>query len=450
MENDKPISVCDAVAQAQSCVKTMPSLCVNGEVSGYRGPNARSGHCYFQLKDAQSSMDVIMWRSTFNACNFQMKDGLQLEVRGSFNIYGASGKLSFVITSAHVAGEGLLRLQVAQLAKKLEAEGLMSDARKRPIPRFCSRIVVCTSLSGSVIEDVKRTLARRNPLVEIQAVGCSVQGAQAPATICRALTIAAQAKPDAILLVRGGGSFEDLMCFNDESVARAVAASPIPVITGIGHEPDTSICDLVSDRRTSTPTAAAESVAPAFDEVQGQIWERQRRLAQAMSAILKTQRANIESLSQSANRVIHSKLAETKVYLDHISSRKCLTSPDAFISEKQTSLELTAERLFAAMPRDISRFRERTTPLFMRFNKAGVSFLQPYKHALSLYAQALDTLSPLKSLARGYSIVQADDGHVVSSALDINVGDRIAIMLGTGSLHASVSDICTTNKLSKS
>ena len=250
--------------------------------------------------------------------------------------------------------------------------------------------------------------------------------------------------------MRGGGSFEDLMCFNDESVARAVAASPIPVITGIGHEPDTSICDLVSDRRTSTPTAAAESVAPAFDEVQGQIWERQRRLAQAMSAILKAQRANIESLSQSANRVIHSKLAETKVYLDHISSRKCLTSPDAFISEKQTSLELTAERLFAAMPRDISRFRERTTPLFMRFNKAGESFLQPYKHALSLYAQALDTLSPLKSLARGYSIVQADDGHVVSSALDVNVGDRIAIMLGTGSVHASVSDICTTNKLSKS
>jgi exodeoxyribonuclease VII large subunit len=197
-EKTNALSVHEAVSLAARHVEAIPTLVVTGEVSGFRSPNARSGHCYFQLKDEQSSMDAIVWRGIYQSCGFKLKDGLMVQITGSFNIYKPSGKLSFVAKKIEVAGEGLLRQQVAELARKLQAEGLMDDARKRRPPRFCERVAVVTSLSGSVIDDVKRTLARRNPLVELQMVGCKVQGEGAPETIMRALSVAAQASPDAI------------------------------------------------------------------------------------------------------------------------------------------------------------------------------------------------------------------------------------------------------------
>ena len=274
---EAPISVTRALEDAKLCLGSLPLMVVAGEVTGFRGPNARSGHCYFQVKDDQSAMDVIVWRGTYAKCGFELRDGLTVQLTGGFDVYTGSGRMSFIARKLEASGEGLLRQQVAALARKLQAEGLMDEARKRPIPRFCTRVAVVTSLSGSVIDDVKRTLARRNPLVELQVVGCQVQGPGAPATIMRALQVAANARPDAILLVRGGGSFEDLMTFNDEMLARFVAACPVPVVTGIGHEPDTCICDMVADRRCSTPTAAAESVAPAIDELAQLTRDRQTR-----------------------------------------------------------------------------------------------------------------------------------------------------------------------------
>ncbi|MFC2646624.1 MAG: exodeoxyribonuclease VII large subunit, partial [Coriobacteriaceae bacterium] len=174
-----PISVSDAVLLAKNAAAGIGNLVVTGEVSGFRGPNARSGHCYFQVKDEQSSMSVIVWRSIYASSGIQLKDGLKLIMQGKFDVYPGSGRLSFIACKVCVSGEGLLRQQVAQLAKKLEREGLMAPERKREIPRFCTRVAVVTSLSGSVIEDVKRTLRRRNPLVAIQEVGASVQGTEA-------------------------------------------------------------------------------------------------------------------------------------------------------------------------------------------------------------------------------------------------------------------------------
>lgn len=269
MAESKPLSVSSAVGLAKNTVKGLPPLSVVGEVSGFRGPNARSGHCYFSVKDEGSAMDVIVWRGIYEAAGFELRDGLEVTLNGSFDVYERSGRLSFVARKLSMAGEGLLRQKVAELARRLEAEGLMDPARKRRVPAFCERVCVVTSLSGAVIDDVKRTLARRNPLVVIDVVGCAVQGDHAPRTIVDALGRAAADAPDAVLLVRGGGSFEDLMAFNDESVARAVAACPVPVVTGIGHEPDNSIADMVADRRCSTPTAAAESVAPDFATISG-------------------------------------------------------------------------------------------------------------------------------------------------------------------------------------
>ena len=179
MSGAQAVSVSEAVALAKGAVSSWPTLVVNGEVSGFRGPNARSGHCYFEVKDDGASMSVIVWRGTAAKMGFQLRDGLAVQLTGKFDVYKASGKLSFVASKVEAAGEGLLRQQVAELARALEREGLMDPARKRHVPAFCSRVCVVTSLSGSVIEDVKRTLARRNPLVEIDVVGCSVQGADA-------------------------------------------------------------------------------------------------------------------------------------------------------------------------------------------------------------------------------------------------------------------------------
>ncbi len=435
------LSVFDAVTLAKDTLSSLPSICVAGEVSGFRGPNARSGHCYFQLKDSQASMDTIIWRSTYENANIELKDGMQIEARGSFSVYTASGKMSFVITSFHLVGEGALRQQVALLAKKLQAEGLMDDARKRPIPRFCNRICVCTSLSGSVIDDVKRTLARRNPLVVIQVVGCAVQGTHAPDTICRALRVAQEAAPDAILLVRGGGSFEDLMCFNDERVARAVAASSIPVITGIGHEPDVSICDLVSDRRTSTPTAAAESVAPALDELQHVLAQRQDRLQQWRRSTI-TQASS--ELAQSRERLLRAQrscLSRAASYVASLAQHQCLLSPNGFLIDKRTQLELTSERFYAARARMFAPVAQMLQTNAANMQHIARTLVSSKKHAVDLLATSLEALNPLYALKRGYSLVQDESGHVITSAGACTPGDDISIWLKSGAVSAHVTRV---------
>ena len=432
------LSVSEAVGLAKANVSAWPSLTVSGEVSGFRGPNARSGHCYFEVKDDGAAMSVIVWRGTYAKAGFELRDGLQVQLTGKFDIYKGSGRLSFVASRLAVAGEGVLRQQVAELARRLEHEGLMDPARKRPIPAFCSRVCVCTSLSGSVIEDVKRTLARRNPLVLIDVVGCSVQGAAAPSTIVRALGVAAASAPDAILLVRGGGSFEDLMCFNDESVARAVASCPVPVVTGIGHEPDTSIADMVADRRCSTPTAAAESVAPAIDEVERQMIQRQARLGRAMSSMLERSSDSVESLGRFAAGAVSSSLVSRRAAVESYATRPCLKDPVAGLRMSASELEQTAERLYAAVPRSVARRREDCERDARRLASIAPRLLRAPEAEVGRLAATLDALSPLKVLGRGYAIARDADGHVLKDAARSRVGDEVSVQLGAGSLRAEV------------
>lgn len=435
------LSVSEAVGLAKGNVSAWPSLSVTGEVSGFRGPNARSGHCYFEVKDDGASMSVIAWRGVYAHAGFELKDGLQIQLTGKFDIYKASGRLSFVASSMSVAGEGVLRQQVAELARKLEREGLMDPSRKRHIPAFCTRICVCTSLSGSVIEDVKRTLARRNPLVLIDVVGCSVQGAGAPATIVRALQVAAASKPDAVLLVRGGGSFEDLMCFNDESVARAVAECPVPVVTGIGHEPDTSIADMVADRRCSTPTAAAESVAPAIDDVERQMIQRQVRLGNSMRSMLEREYAGVESAGKLAASAMAARLAREGAFLDALGSRPCLTDPAAGIHARQSELEQTSERLHGALPRLLRHSREVLDRDSQRLAGIAPRLLRVPNSEVSRLAATLDALSPLKVLGRGYSIARDENGHVIKDASSLCAGDSLSVQLGRGRIDAKVTSV---------
>lgn len=433
------LSVAEAIAAAKGAVNALATLRVMGEVTGFRGPNARSGHCYFQVKDDASAMDVIVWRSTYARVGHALRDGMSVVLSGSFDVYVGTGRLSFIARSVELAGEGLLRQQVAALARKLEAEGLMDAARKRPVPRFCTRVAVVTSLSGSVIDDVKRTLRRRNPLVELDVVGCAVQGEGAAPTIIHALGVAAAAEPEAILLVRGGGSFEDLMTFNDEALARAVAACRVPVVTGIGHEPDTCICDMVADRRCSTPTAAAESVAPAIDEVVAVIEQRRQRMGAALMSCVLTSSARTDALEGRVRQAMDVRLARERASVDALARRRCLEDPFAFVDDRVVQLMQTEQRLHDAMPRLLQGRARDVVSFADRLASTGEGLLRPFDALVARMAATLDALSPLRVLARGYAIVRDEGGMVVSHVRDVRVGQEVDVLLGSGSFGATVT-----------
>ena len=460
---DDALSVSQAVEMAAGALDALPQLTVLGEVTGFRGPNARSGHCYFQIKDDSCAVDCIIWRGSYAKRTFELRDGMQVQFTGNFNLYKATGRMSFVARSFTLAGEGLLRQQVAALAEKLRREGLMDDARKRRIPVFCTRVAVVTSLSGAVIDDVKRTLRRRNPLVELICVGSKVQGEGAPEELIEGLARAAaiEPAPDCILLVRGGGSFEDLMTFNDEALARAVAECPVPVVTGIGHEPDTSICDMVSDRRCSTPTAAAESVAPAMSDLVDVLEARERRLVVSVSGTVRSAASALDGQQGRMGRAMQARLDRLSIALDAAAHRPCLASPAGMFERRHSDLMQTADRFAAAVARSQERFEVELAGMAPRLSQT-TSALAARRHALDLFtsrmahegrtllagrkadlaadAAALDALSPLKVLARGYSITYGPSG-VVTSASGVAAGDDIRVRLADGDVYARVESV---------
>lgn len=435
------LSVSQAVELAAHALDALPLLTVIGEVTGFRGPNARSGHCYFQIKDDSAAVDCIIWRGVYGKRSFDLRDGMQVQFTGNFNLYKPTGRMSFVAKSFSLAGEGLLRQQVAALAEKLRREGLMDESRKRPIPAFCTRVAVVTSLSGAVIDDVKRTLRRRNPLVELVCVGAKVQGKGAPEELIEGLRRAATITPapDCILLVRGGGSYEDLMTFNDEALARAVAASPIPVVTGIGHEPDTSICDMVSDRRCSTPTAAAESVAPAIGDLADLLASREHRLMVAATARVDGARQQIGGLGERMANAMAAQIRQRSSVLEAAASRPCLKSPRAIVERRRAELDQTADRLAASA----SSFETRRHALELareRLGHEGRSLLRTRVAALGASAAALDALSPLKVLGRGYAIAYGEQG-VATHASSFASGDSLRVRLADGDVFGTVTAV---------
>ena len=463
---DGALSVSQAVELAAGALDSIPQMTVLGEVTGFRGPNARSGHCYFQIKDDSAAVDCIIWKGSYLKRAFDLRDGLQVQFTGKFNLYKPTGRMSFVARSFTLAGEGLLRQQVAQLAEKLRREGLMEPERKRHIPVFCTRVAVVTSLSGAVIDDVKRTLRRRNSLVELICVGAKVQGEGAPEELIEGLRRAAAITPapDCILLVRGGGSFEDLMTFNDESLARAVAACPVPVVTGIGHEPDTSICDMVSDRRCSTPTAAAESVAPAMSDLADVLRTRERRMASALSAMVGAAEAEVGTLAQRSDRAMGAYVERLRVALDAAASRPCLSSPEDIVERRRGELAQTVDRFQLACERSQARYAEGLSRLAPQLVTSTSGF-SGKRHALALAgsqlghvgrgllggvsallardAASLDALSPLKVLARGYSIAYDGAGAVVTQAASFTPGDALRVRMADGDVYGTVTEVST-------
>lgn len=415
-------------AVASLLERSIPPLWVAGEVSNFT--RAASGHWYFTLKDAGAQVRAVMFRGRAQAVGFVPREGDRVEVRAAAGFYQPRGEFQLGVELMRRAGAGDLFQRFLQLKEKLRAEGLLDEARKRPLPALPRRIGVVTSPKAAALRDVLATLAVRAPQVEVLLYPTPVQGAEAPAGIVAALRAAARrAECDLLLLVRGGGSIEDLWAFNDEAVARALAASPMPVVCGVGHETDFTIADFVADLRAPTPTAAATLAVPDRSELLGRVGVLAARLASAFGR-LDDQRAQ---------------------RLD--TALRLLRSPTAYLDARSRWLDALARRLTAAATaglhqplRRLDRASARLRPpqvqpaaraldvLGARLRQAQSAAWQRREDRLEALAHKLELVSPHAVLGRGYAIVQREDGAVVRSPAEVDSGERLEVRLAQGVL----------------
>ena len=416
MPEERAFTVTEAMNAAKSALEGV-RLRVLGEVSEF---NDKPGYkaAYFTVCDSGAAMPCMMWRDAYEASGVALRCGMLVEMSGVFSAYVPKGRMQFQVRSLTLGGEGNLRLQVAALARKLELEGLMRPDRKRALPRYPQRIAVVTSPRGKAVHDVLRTLRRRYPLAEVLVAGVAVEGEGAPAAIVQGIEAASRSGADVVLLVRGGGSYEDLMPFNAEDVARAVVSCTVPVVTGIGHEPDTSIADMVADVRASTPTAAAEAAAPSVDDLSVGVARGQRALATAL-------RQRVRMAAQQVTR-----LAE----------RPVLRDPHALLGTAAQTLDLAGRRLSRALPERLARDRQRLEHSRDRVLLAGPRMAERFTGMMAVAAARLEDLSPLAILARGYAAVFASDGVTVVSRIgQVVPGDALSVRVSDGTIHSNVT-----------
>ena len=392
---------------------------VEGEISNLSTP--RSGHLYFTLKDAEAQLQAVMFRTQAARLRFRLEDGLKVRARGRLSIYDAQGKFQLYVERLEPAGLGALQLAFEQLRRKLEAEGLFDAARKRPLPAWPRRVGLVTSPTGAAVRDVLRVAARRGR-TSFLISPCKVQGADAPADIRRALElIAGQRDIDVIVLCRGGGSAEDLAAFNDEALARSLAACPIPTVSAVGHEVDFTITDFVADVRAPTPSAAAELIVPLHDEA----------------------RFELDEIALRLRRLGQRRIADARQLLDaEIASTASSTSRRIALCRRE--LATLSERLASLHPRArLADMRTELAGIESRLNRQVRAALERRRTAFFGLAGKLDALSPLGVLERGYAIARRGDGHVLRSSNEVSEGDRLQVRLRRGELDCRVESIKT-------
>lgn len=391
------------------------AVAVRGELSGFT--RAASGHCYFSLKDADGGglLRCAMFRRAAALVDFRPADGQQVELRGRLGVYEPRGELQLIVESLQRVGAGTLYEEFLRLKARLEAAGLFDVARKRPIPRLPQRIGVVTSPAAAALRDVLTALARRAPQVEVVVYPSPVQGSDAPAALVAALETAnRRAEVDTLLLVRGGGSLEDLWAFNDERVVRAVVASRIPVICGVGHETDVSLCDLAADLRAPTPTAAAELAAPPRDELLAALQARADALAAA----------------------VHRATEREAQRLDRHALR--LQKPAAIVAGQGHRLDALEHRLAATLPAQLQRARQLPQALAERLQRAAAQALHREDTRLAMAAGRMAALDPQRVLQRGYAWVEGADGRPVLSVRALAPGQQVRAVWADGAARAEV------------
>ena len=412
----------------------LPPLWVSGEISNLT--LAASGHAYFSLKDKGGQIRAVMFRGRLAGLPFRLREGLQVEAFGQVSLYEARGDYQIQLDMLREAGLGRLFEAFERLKQKLGAEGLFDPARKRALPAFPRRIGIVSSASGAALRDVVSTLRRRMPSIPVQLYPTLVQGEAAPRQIVAALEQAAlRAEVDVLIVCRGGGSIEDLWAFNDEAVARALAACPIPTVSGVGHETDFTIADFVADLRAPTPTGAAERVCPDRQALAAELEQRHTRLARAMQRSLHTRMQRLDGL---AGRLIHPgerlrqqaqllqrdqqrlslqmqrSLERARWQLTRLSERHARLRPQP--ARHQALLAHLAERLHLAMQRQLGQQRQHQQHL----------------------AERLAALNPNAVLKRGYAMVENRKGQPVRSPAQLKQGERITLRLAEGHTEAEV------------
>ena len=393
------------------------SVAVRGELSNYK--RYPSGHHYFTLKDAESSLKCVMFRSAAGKLRFRPESGMGVTAWGRISVYPRDGAYQLYCEALMPEGFGDLQMAYEQLKAKLEKEGLFDRSHKKPIPRYPERIAVITSSAGAAVHDIIRVLRRRWPMGKIMLLPVRVQGVEAPGEIAAALRYASEHKvADVVITGRGGGSIEDLWAFNDERVARAIYDCEIPVISAVGHEPDVTIADFVADLRAATPSNAAELAAPDVTELMQAIDSAMRRLENSMAKRISGSREALEALS----------------------SRRVLQSATGFIEQRRSQVETLRVRLEAASG-FASKSRSQLDNLASRMDSALDAAMTRKKNEYLRAAAKLDALSPLKVLSRGYAIAMDEDGRAVKDSSGVRAGDKLTVRLASGALGCRVEDV---------
>ena len=405
-------ALCKAIADALDA--RFNPVTVRGEISGFS--RAASGHCYFSLKDGQGQIRCAMFRRAAQLIDFSPRDGDLVEVRGRLGVYEARGDLQLIAESMTRAGQGGLFEQFLQRKARLESEGLFDAGRKRRLPAMPRHVGVVTSLGAAALHDVLTALARRAPHVAVTVAPASVQGAAAPAELAAALQSLANhpAPPDVILLVRGGGSIEDLWAFNDEMLARTIAASPIPVVSGVGHETDFTIADFVADLRAPTPTAAAELAAPAREMLS-------TALDLAAEAL---ETAVLRRIDRHGQR------------LDTVAAR--LSRPSAIVATQRLRLERRGQSLLHAVQGQAERAGRRCDNAAAALPVAIRAGLDRHRQRLDRAELRLRLLDPGLVLQRGYAFLEDADGTTVQSVAQVAAGSALRATLADGTLDLTV------------
>ncbi|MFP5460860.1 MAG: exodeoxyribonuclease VII large subunit [Gammaproteobacteria bacterium] len=420
-------------AVASLLERSIPPLWVAGEISNFT--RAASGHWYFTLKDAGAQVRAVMFRGRAQGVGFVPREGDRVEVRALAGLYQPRGDFQLGVEQMRRAGAGDLYQRFLQLREKLRAEGLLDETRKRALPPLPSSVGVVTSLQAAALRDVLATLAARAPQVPVILYPTPVQGAEAPAGIVAALRAAARrAECDVLLLVRGGGSIEDLWSFNDEAVARAVAASPIPVVCGVGHESDFTIADFVADLRAPTPTAAAALAVPDRQE----LLRRVDRAAQQLAGAQDRLQALREQRVDTATRLLRSPSAYLDArgrHLDGLARRAAAAAAAA--------LHLPAMRLARAStrlrPPDTQERGRTLESLCARLARGQSQVLQRRAERADALVHKLELVSPQAVLGRGYAIVRRQAGEIVRSPAQVSPGERLDVLLAEGAIEVDVS-----------
>ncbi|MDD5241139.1 MAG: exodeoxyribonuclease VII large subunit [Sulfuricella sp.] len=429
------ISVSELNRRARQLLEqNFPLTWISGEVSNFTA--AASGHWYFSLKDGLAQVRCAMFRHKNQYLDWQPRNGDQIEVRALVTLYEPRGEYQLGVENIRRAGLGVLYEAYAKLKTRLENEGLFDEAGKNPLPAFPKQIGIVTSPAAAALRDVITTLRRRMPSIPLILYPTPVQGEGAAAKIAEAIRTAAKRHEcDVLIVCRGGGSIEDLWAFNEEAVARAIHACPIPVVSGVGHETDITICDFVADRRAPTPTAAAELASPNRTDLLRRLETAHGRLSRRLRQKLEQQMQQVDYLSR---RLIHpgERLNARLTHLSHLGQRLNNTA-DRALAEKGWRLQKLVHRLATAKP-DVTAHEAQQRELTQRLKHSLAHQMQGHQTALQRLQSSLAHLNPQSVLERGFSMVRSPDGKIVRDSAGIALDETLSITFARGNANARV------------